>query len=77
MGSTPGLDSLEKRKIFLTKKSFSQNTKIYSIMQSLIHVSFTSNNHQADISKHVMSLYRNVCLMMVNFNRNMQQSLHY
>jgi len=35
---------------YSTKKSFSQNTTIYSIMYTLLHVSVTSNLHQADIS---------------------------
>jgi len=31
----------------------------------LLHVSVASNHHLADISVHVMSMYCNVCLMMV------------
>ena len=38
--------------VVLTKISFSQNTTIYAIMQSLLHVSVTGNRHQADISVH-------------------------
>jgi hypothetical protein len=34
--------------VILTKISFSQNTSIYSITYSLLHVSVTSNRHQAD-----------------------------
>jgi hypothetical protein len=36
--------------VALTKMSFSPITTIYSIMCSLLHVSVTSNHHQADIS---------------------------
>jgi len=36
--------------------SFNQNT-IYSIMYSLLHVSVTSNHHQADISVHEHDMF--------------------
>jgi hypothetical protein len=36
----------------LTTISFSQNTTIYSIMYSSLHVPVTSNHHQTDISVH-------------------------
>jgi hypothetical protein len=35
---------------FVTKIKFSQNTTIRTTMYSLLHVSVTSNHHQADIS---------------------------
>jgi len=39
------------------KLSFSQNTIIYSIIWSLLHVSVTSNHRQADISIHEHDMF--------------------
>jgi len=38
----------------------------------LLHVSVTSNHHQADISVHGHDMFSaSVCLMMITCNRNM------
>jgi len=44
---------------------------------SLLHVSVTTNHHQAEISIHEHDMFSVVSLMMVTFNRNMKQILYY
>jgi hypothetical protein len=47
----PVRQKIAKNKYLLvTKMSLNQNTKIYSIMYSLLHVSVTINHQQTDIS---------------------------